>query len=199
MGAASRTAAVQRETKETKISASVDLDGTGKYQINTGIGFLDHMMEQFAKHALIDIELKAEGDLHVDFHHTTEDVGITMGQAIKKALGDLTGIYRFGTATIPMDETCTRVSLDISGRPHLEWKVNLPHGQLGQMDNQLFHEWFQGFANHLGLTLHVEVLYGENTHHKVESCFKALARALRQAIERDARQEGLLPTTKGQL
>lgn len=194
-----RTASISRETKETKINAEVNLDGSGKYDIETGIGFLNHMMEQLAKHALMDIKLKAEGDLHVDYHHTTEDVGIVLGQAVKKALGDLTGIRRFGTATIPMDETCTRVSLDISGRPHLEWKVSLPAGELGQMDNQLFHEWFQGFANHLGLTLHVEVLYGINTHHMVESCYKATARALRQAVEIDPRQQGLLPSTKGQL
>ncbi len=194
-----RRAVVKRKTKETTITAEVNLDGTGQYEISTGIGFLDHMMEQLARHALLDLTLKAEGDLHVDFHHTTEDVGIVLGQAVKKALGDLLSIRRFGSATIPMDETCTRVSLDISGRPHLEWKVSLPDGQLGQMDNQLFHEWFQGFVNHLGLTLHVEVLYGVNTHHKVESCYKATARALRQAMERDPRQVGVLPSTKGQL
>jgi imidazoleglycerol-phosphate dehydratase len=194
-----RTASISRETKETSILTEINLDGTGQYDIETGIGFLDHMMEQLAKHALIDIKLKAKGDLHVDYHHTTEDVGIVLGQAVKKALGAFAGIRRFGAATIPMDETCTRVSLDISGRPHLEWKVPLPPGQLGEMDNQLFHEWFQGFANHLGLTLHVEVLYGVNNHHMVESCYKATARALRQAVEIDPRQQGLLPSTKGQL
>jgi len=190
-----RIASVQRTTKETNISAQVNLDGTGAYKIQTQIGFLDHMLEQLAKHALIDIQLSAQGDLHVDLHHTTEDCGIVLGQAIRKALGDLSGIRRYGYAQIPMDETCTRVSLDISQRPHLAWKVKLPHGQLGQMDNQLFHEWFQAFANAIGMTLHVEVLYGVNTHHIVESCYKALARALRVAIEIDPRQIGIAPST----
>ncbi len=194
-----RTATISRNTKETEISTSINLDGIGQYKINTGIGFLDHMLQQLAKHSLIDIELQAKGDLHVDLHHTTEDCGIVIGQAVKKALGSMKGIHRFGVATIPMDETCTRATLDISGRPHLEWKVPLPNGQLGQMDNQLFHEWFQAFANHLGVTLHVEVLYGVNTHHIVESCYKALARALRQAVEIDPRQNGNLPSTKGQI
>lgn len=196
MAAQNRSASLARETKETNINTEINLDGVGSYDIETGIGFLDHMLEQFARHSLIDVRLRAKGDLHVDYHHTIEDVGIVLGGAIKKALGDLVGIRRFGAAIIPMDETCTRVSLDISARPHLEWKVKLPLGNLGQVDNQLFHEWFQGFTNHLGATIHVEVLYGVNNHHIVESCYKALARALRQAVEIDPRQFGLSPSTK---
>ena len=191
-----RKAKIIRNTKETQITAQINLDGQGAYQIKTGIGFLDHMLEQLSRHSLIDIALAAKGDLHVDMHHTTEDTGIVLGQAVSEALGDFSGIRRYGYALIPMDETCTRVSLDISRRPHLNWKVNLPNGQLGQMDNQLFHEWFQAFATSLGMTLHVEVLYGKNTHHMVESCYKGLARALRDALEIDPRQAGLAPSTK---
>jgi len=194
-----RQASVARNTNETRISASVDLDGTGIYDIATGIGFLDHMLEQLSRHSLIDITLKAEGDLHIDFHHTTEDSGIALGQAVAKALGERKGIRRFGSALSPMDETLTRVSLDASNRPYLVWKVNLTRDKLGEMDIELFKEWFQAFAQHAGLTLHIENLYGENTHHIVESCYKGLARALRQAIEIDPRKSGDVPSTKGSL
>ncbi len=194
-----RQASVARNTKETRISASVDLDGTGIYDIATGIGFLDHMLEQLSRHSLIDITLKAEGDLHIDYHHTTEDSGIALGQAVAQALGERKGIRRFGSALSPMDETLTRVSLDASNRPYLVWKVNLKRDKLGEMDIELFKEWFQAFAQHAGLTLHIENLYGENTHHIVESCYKGLARALRQAIEIDPRKSGAVPSTKGSL
>ena len=194
-----RQASVARNTNETRISASVDLDGTGIYDITTGIGFLDHMLEQLSRHSLIDITLKAEGDLHIDFHHTTEDSGIALGQAVAQALGERKGIRRFGSALSPMDETLTRVSLDASNRPYLVWKVNLTRDKLGEMDIELFKEWFQAFAQHAGLTLHIENLYGENTHHIVESCYKGLARALRQAIEIDPRKAGAVPSTKGSL
>ena len=194
-----RQASVARSTNETRISASVDLDGTGAYDIATGIGFLDHMLEQLSRHSLIDITLKAEGDLHIDFHHTTEDSGIALGQAVAQALGERKGIRRFGSALSPMDETLTRVSLDASNRPYLVWKVNLTRDKLGEMDIELFKEWFQAFAQHAGLTLHIENLYGENTHHIVESCYKGLARALRQAIEIDPRKSGAVPSTKGSL
>ncbi len=194
-----RQASVARNTNETRISASVDLDGTGSYDIATGIGFLDHMLEQLSRHSLIDITLKAEGDLHIDFHHTTEDSGIALGQAVAKALGERKGIRRFGSALSPMDETLTQVSLDASNRPYLIWKVDLKRDKLGEMDVELFKEWFQAFAQHAGLTLHIENLYGENTHHIVESCYKGLARALRQAIEIDPRKSGAVPSTKGSL
>ncbi len=194
-----RQASVERNTNETRISASVDLDGTGTYQITTGIGFLDHMLEQLSRHSLIDITLKAEGDLHIDSHHTTEDSGIALGQAVAKALGERKGIRRFGSALSPMDETLTRVSLDASNRPYLVWKVDLRRDKLGEMDNELFKEWFQAFAQHAGLTLHIENLYGENSHHIVESCYKGLARALRQAIEIDPRKADAVPSTKGSL
>ena len=194
-----RQASVARSTNETRISASVDLDGTGAYDIATGIGFLDHMLEQLSRHSLIDITLKAEGDLHIDFHHTTEDSGIALGQAVAQALGERKGIRRFGSALSPMDETLTRVSLDASNRPYLIWKVDLKRDRLVEMDVELFKEWFQAFAQHAGLTLHIENLYGENTHHIVESCYKGLARALRQAIEIDPRKSGAVPSTKGSL
>ncbi len=194
-----RQASVARNTNETRITASVDLDGTGSYQIATGIGFLDHMLEQLSRHSLIDITLKAEGDLHIDFHHTTEDSAIALGQAVSQALGERKGIRRFGSALSPMDETLTRVALDASNRPYLIWKVDLRRDKLGEMDNELFKEWFQAFAQHAGLTLHIENLYGENTHHIVESCYKGLARALRQAIEIDPRKAGAVPSTKGSL
>jgi imidazoleglycerol-phosphate dehydratase len=194
-----RRATVKRKTKETAISASVDLDGTGLYDIATGVGFLDHMIEQLARHSLMDITLKAEGDLHIDQHHTTEDSGIVLGQAIAEALGDKAGIARYGSAYLPMDETLTRVALDVSGRPYLVWKVEFTRSKIGEMDTELFREWFQAFAQHAGLTLHVETLYGENNHHIAETCYKALARALRQAIAIDARQSGRVPSTKGQL
>jgi len=194
-----RQAKIARKTKETQISARIDLDGTGSYDIATGIGFLDHMLEQLSRHSLIDMTLKATGDLHIDFHHTTEDTGIVLGQAMAKALGERAGIRRYGEALIPMDETLTRVALDASNRPYLIWKVAFPRDKLGEMDNELFKEWFQAFAQHAGLTLHVENLYGENSHHIVESCYKGLARALRQAIEIDPRQSKAVPSTKGRL
>ncbi len=195
----SRRASVTRRTKETAITASVDLDGIGDFKIVTGVGFLDHMIEQLARHSLIDITLKAEGDLHIDQHHTTEDSGIVLGQAVARALGDKKGIARYGSVYLPMDETLTRVALDVSGRPYLVWKVAFTRSKIGEMDTELFREWFQAFAQHAGLTLHVETLYGENSHHIAETCYKALARALRQAIAIDERQSGRVPSTKGQL
>ena len=195
----SRHAKVERKTKETAIAVAVDLDGSGKSEIATGIGFLDHMLDQLSRHSLIDLSVKAKGDLHIDFHHTTEDTGICIGEAVAKALGDRTGIRRWGEATVPMDETLTRVALDASNRPYLIWKVKFSKPKLGEMDTELFKEWFQAFAQHAGLTLHVENLYGENNHHIVESCFKGLARALRQAIEIDPRKADAVPSTKGVL
>lgn len=194
-----RVGEVRRETKETKIAVKVDLDGQGRYDVKTGIGFLDHMMEQLSRHGLFDIHVRAEGDLHIDFHHTTEDVGIALGEAFAIALGDRKGIVRYGSAHIPMDETLTRVALDCSNRPYLIWKVNFTRDKLGDMDTELFKEWFQAFAQAAGLTLHVENIYGENNHHIVESCFKALARALRQATEIDPRASNAVPSTKGVL
>jgi imidazoleglycerol-phosphate dehydratase len=194
-----RVAAVERNTKETRIKGRVDLDGAGKAEVATGIGFLDHMLEQLARHSLIDIALEAKGDLHIDFHHTTEDTGYVVGEAVSKALGDRAGIQRYGHAVIPFDETLTQVSLDASNRPHLVWKVVFTRPKLGEMDTELFKEWFQAFAQSAGLTLHVENVYGENNHHIVESCFKGLARALRQAIEIDPRRAGAVPSTKGTL
>jgi imidazoleglycerol-phosphate dehydratase len=194
-----RVATVERNTKETQIKGRVDLDGTGTGDIATGIGFLDHMLEQLAKHSLIDLELRAKGDLHIDFHHTTEDTGYVVGEAVSRALGDRAGIARYGHALIPMDETLTRVSLDASNRPYLMWKVVFTRPKLGEMDTELFKEWFQAFAQAAGVTLHVENLYGENNHHIVESCFKGLARALRQAVEIDPRRGGVVPSTKGVL
>jgi imidazoleglycerol-phosphate dehydratase len=195
----SRSATVNRRTKETKISATVDLDGTGAYDVSTGVGFLDHMIEQLARHSLIDISLKADGDLHIDQHHTTEDSGIVLGQAFAEALGDKAGITRYGACYLPMDETLTRVALDVSGRPYLVWDVDFTRTKIGEMDTELFREWFQAFAQNAGITLHVENLYGENSHHIAETCYKALARALRQAIAIDPRQSGRVPSTKGQL
>ncbi len=194
-----RQATITRTTKETEITATVDLDGTGAYEIGTGIGFLDHMLEQLARHALIDIRLRAKGDLHIDFHHTTEDCGIVLGQAVAKALGDRAGIARYADVALPMDETLTRVAIDVSGRPHLVWKVAFSRPKLGEMDTELFREWFHAFAQHAGLTLHVETCYGENNHHIAETCYKGLARALRQAIALDSRQAGRVPSTKGTL
>ena len=194
-----RVATVERNTKETRIKGRVNLDGGGAAEIATGIGFLDHMIEQLAKHSLIDITLKAQGDLHIDFHHTTEDTGYVVGEAVSKALGDRTGIQRYGSAMIPMDETLTRVSLDASNRPYLVWRVDFTRPKLGEMDTELFKEWFQAFAMSAGVTLHVENIYGENNHHIVESCFKGLARALRQAVEIDPRRGGAVPSTKGTL
>ncbi|HEX6977750.1 MAG TPA: imidazoleglycerol-phosphate dehydratase HisB [Alphaproteobacteria bacterium] len=194
-----RQATVERNTKETRIKAHVNLDGSGTYDIKTGIGFLDHMLEQLSRHSLIDLNLRADGDLHIDFHHTTEDTGYVVGAAISRALGDRRGIVRYGDALIPMDETLTRVALDASNRPYLVWKVNFTRAKLGDMDTELFKEWFRAFAQEAGLTLHVEVLYGENNHHMIESCFKGLARALRQAIALDPRKADAVPSTKGVL
>lgn len=194
-----RTASSARSTKETEIAVTVNLDGSGTYNIETGIGFLDHMLEQLSRHSLIDIELKAKGDLHIDFHHTTEDTGIVLGEAVRQALGDFKGLVRYGSATIPMDETCSRVSLDVSQRPYLIWKVDFTKPKLGDMDTELFKEWFQAFAQAAGITLHVENLYGENNHHIIESCYKGLARALRQAIDIDPRKADAVPSTKGVL
>jgi imidazoleglycerol-phosphate dehydratase len=194
-----RQATIERSTKETKIKASVDLDGTGAFDIATGIGFLDHMLEQLSRHSLIDITLKAKGDLHIDFHHTTEDTGIVLGQAVAKALGDKQGIARYAGAYLPMDEVLTRVAVDVSGRPHLVWKVAFSTPKIGEMDTELFREWFQAFAMNAGITLHVETLYGANSHHIAETCFKGLARALREAVAIDPRQAGRVPSTKGTL
>jgi imidazoleglycerol-phosphate dehydratase len=192
-----RTAQIQRDTKETRVFAKVNLDGTGKYDVKTGIGFLDHMIEQLSKHSLIDIELKVDGDLHIDFHHTTEDCAITLGEAFKKALGDKKGINRYGFFYIPMDETLTRVVIDLSGRIYPVWKVEFKRDKIGEMDTELFREWFLAFASSLGCNLHVENFYGINNHHIIESCFKGLAKALRQAITIDERQSGEVISTKG--
>ncbi len=194
-----RQAKVERNTSETRISATVDLDGSGRYDVSSGIGFLDHMLEQLSRHSLMDITLKADGDLHIDFHHTTEDTGIALGQAVDRALGDRKGIERFADVLIPMDETLTRVALDLSNRPYLVWKVDFTRDKLGEMDTELFKEWFHAFAQNAGMTLHVENLYGTNSHHIIESCFKGLARALRRAIEIDPRKAGEVPSTKGKL
>ena len=192
-----REALVERKTKETSISCKLLLDGTGKSKINTGIGFLDHMLEQVARHGLLDIELKAEGDLHIDMHHTTEDIGIVMGTAIKQALGDKAGIRRFSHIIIPMDEALTQISLDISGRPYLRWAVNLKSPKIGEMDSELFKEWFYAFAHNSDMTLHIENLHGSNAHHIIESCYKGFARCIREAIAIDPLTSGSIPTTKG--
>jgi len=194
-----RKASVKRDTNETSISATVNLDGTGTYDISTGIGFLDHMLEQLSRHSLIDMTVKAKGDLHIDGHHTTEDAGIALGLAVAKALGDKKGIRRYGFSYLPMDEALTRAALDISGRPWLVWRVEFVRDKVGEMDTELFREFFQAFAQNAGLTLHIETLYGENNHHIIESCFKALAKALRAALTIDKRQVDQLPTTKGKL
>ena len=192
-----RKGSIKRETKETSINVEVNLDGTGQSKINTGIGFLDHMIEQIAKHSLIDISLEAKGDLHIDLHHTTEDSGIALGEALKEALGDKKGIKRYASATIPMDETLSRVSLDLSNRPYLVWNVKLAVEKLGEMDTELFKEWYHAFAQSAGITLHVENIYGENSHHIIESCYKGLARALRDAVQIDSRIQDIIPSTKG--
>lgn len=194
-----RRASVERNTKETKISVELNLDGTGVYDISTGVGFLDHMLEQLSRHGLIDLKLRVEGDLHIDFHHTTEDSGIAIGTAFKKALGERIGITRYAHAYIPMDETLSRVAVDISGRPYLVWDVCFDRDKIGEMDTELFKEWFQAFAFAAGITLHVENLYGENNHHIIESCFKGLARALRAAATIDPRASDSIPSTKGTL
>lgn len=194
-----RTARIARKTHETKIAVEVNLDGTGAYEVSTGIGFLDHMIEQFSRHSLIDIKCAIDGDLHVDQHHTTEDSAIAIGQAISQALGDKAGIGRYGTAYSPMDEALCRVALDISGRPWLVWKASFTQPRLGEMDTELFEHWFQSIAQAIGITLHIELLYGQNNHHIIEGIFKGFARAMRQAVELDPRKGGAIPSTKGVL
>jgi len=195
----SRKGKIFRKTKETSINVDLNIDGKGKYKIDTGIGFLDHMLEQLSKHSLIDINLKAKGDTHIDLHHTTEDTGIAIGEALKKALKNYAGIRRYAYAMIPMDETLTRVAIDVSNRPYLIWKVKLKVERLGEMDTELFKEWFQAFSQSAGITLHIENIYGDNSHHIIESCFKGLARSLREALEIDPRNKGVVPSTKGSL
>ena len=194
-----RTGAINRGTAETKIAIEVNLDGTGAYDVSTGIGFLDHMVEQFSKHSLIDVTMKVEGDLHVDQHPTTEDSAIALGQAITEALGDKAGIGRYGHAYSPMDETLTRVALDISGRPYFVWNAKFSQEQLGEWDTELIEHWFHSVSQSAGLTLHMELLYGVNNHHICESLYKGFARAMRVAVERDPRKGGAIPSTKGQL
>ena len=195
----SRKAKISRKTKETSIAVEVNIDGKGKYKIDTGIGFLNHMLEQLSKHSLMDISVKAKGDTHIDLHHTTEDTGIAIGEAISKAAGNRKGIKRYAHALIPMDETLTRVAIDVSNRPYLIWKVDLKVEKLGEMDTELFKEWFQAFSQSAGITLHIENIYGENSHHKIESCFKGLARSLKDAFEIDKRIKSSIPSTKGKL
>tara|TARA_Y100000741_G_scaffold328713_1_gene282112 strand:- start:90 stop:680 length:591 start_codon:yes stop_codon:yes gene_type:complete len=194
-----RKAKISRKTKETTIIVEANIDGKGSYKIDTKIGFLNHMLEQLSKHSLIDLKISAKGDTHIDLHHTTEDVGIAMGECIRKALGSAKGIKRFAHSFIPMDETLTRVALDISNRPYLIWKVKLKVEKLGEMDTELFKEWFQAFSQAAGITLHVENIYGDNSHHIIESCFKALAQSLRKALEVDTRAKNKVPSTKGKL
>ena len=194
-----RTATIERKTTETKVSCTVNLDGTGVFDVKTGIGFFDHMMEQLARHSLIDVTLKTEGDLHIDDHHTVEDSGIAMGQAIAKALGDRKGIRRYGSCDLAMDETLSRCAIDVSGRAFLVFKVQFPRDKIGAFDTELVREWFQAFAMNAGITLHLENAYGENAHHIAEASFKALARALRDATEIDPRQKDRIPSTKGSL
>ncbi len=194
-----RVADVQRNTSETQIRVRVNLDGTGKAQLSTGIGFFDHMLDQIARHGLIDLEIDAKGDLHIDGHHTVEDVGITLGQAFAKAVGDKKGIRRYGHAYVPLDEALSRVVIDFSGRPGLHMRVPFKAGMVGSFDTQLTYEFFQGFVNHAGVTLHIDNLHGENAHHQAETVFKAFARALRMALERDERLGDVIPSTKGSL
>ena len=194
-----RTAEVTRNTNETQIRVKVNLDGNGKSSFKTGVPFLDHMMDQIARHGLIDIEVEAKGDLQIDAHHTVEDIGITIGQAVAKAIGDKKGIRRYGHAYVPLDEALSRVVLDFSGRPGIEFHVEFKRGMIGQYDVDLTHEFFQGFVNHALVTLHIDNLRGENAHHQCETIFKAFGRALRMAVERDARMAGTIPSTKGSL
>lgn len=194
-----RTGTITRRTEETDIAVSVNLDGTGSYSVSTGIGFLDHMIEQFSRHSLIDIDCKVKGDLHVDQHHTTEDSAIALGQAIAQALGDKRGIQRYGSAYSPMDEALARVALDISGRPVLVWKMEFSQPRLGEMDTELFEHWFASIAQAAGITLHIETLYGSNNHHMIEGIYKGFARAMRQAVSIDPRKADAIPSTKGQL
>jgi len=192
-----RMASLKRKTGETSVEVSLGLDGDGTYRVSTGIGFLDHMLALFARHSLIDLEVQAHGDLHVDMHHTVEDVGITIGQALSRALAERRGVRRYGSAHIPMDEALTRVALDLSGRPHLVWNVAFSRPSIGDFDVELLREWFQAFVLNAGITMHVETLHGDNSHHIAESCYKALAHALRQAVELDPRQQSRIPSTKG--
>ena len=194
-----RKAKITRKTKETNILVETNLDGKGSYKIDTKIGFLDHMLEQFSKHSLIDLKIKAQGDIHIDLHHTTEDTGIAIGEALKKAAKKFVGIKRYAHTMIPMDETLTRVAIDVSNRPYLIWKVKLKVEKLGEMDTELFKEWFQAFSQAAGVTLHVENIYGDNSHHIIESCYKGLARSLRAALELDPRNKNKIPSTKGSL
>ena len=194
-----RTATLQRHTDETKIDVSVNLDGTGRYDMKTGIGFLDHMLDQLARHSLCDMTVRCDGDLHIDDHHSTEDVGIAIGMAVKQALGDKRGVTRYGACLLPMDETLSRVVIDFSGRPFLVWRTDFPTHKIGTFDTELVREWFQGFASASGATLHAETFYGANSHHIAESLFKGLARAMRQAVEIDPRQANAIPSTKGTL
>ncbi len=194
-----RKGEISRKTKETEIDVAVDLDGSGMAKISTGIGFFDHMLEQLAKHSLIDISIAAKGDLHIDYHHTVEDTGIALGQAVKKALGDMRGITRFADVLLPMDETLTRVAVDVSGRPFLVFRTEFNRPKIGEFDTDLVREFFQAFATHVGMNLHVETLYGVNAHHISESSFKGLARALRVALRVDEREKGEIPSTKGTL
>lgn len=194
-----RTAKISRKTNETDISLEINLDGSGKYDIDTGIGFFDHMLEQLSRHSLIDMKIRAKGDLHIDAHHTSEDVGIALGQAVSQALGDRAGITRYASLDLAMDETLTRSALDVSGRPYLIWNVSFSRDKVGDFDTELFREFFQAFAQNAGITLHVTNHYGENNHHIAETCFKAVARTLRSAIEPDPRQAGVIPSTKGSL
>ena len=194
-----RKATIDRKTTETEISVSVGLDGTGSFDVKSGVGFLDHMLEQLSRHSLIDITFRAKGDTHIDFHHTTEDSGIALGQAVAQSLGDRKGIRRYASVHLPMDEALTRAAVDVSGRPYLVWKVEITKPKIGEFDTELVREWFQAFAMNSGITLHMETLYGGNNHHIAESCFKALARALREAIEIDPRQKDRIPSTKGSL
>jgi imidazoleglycerol-phosphate dehydratase len=194
-----RKASIRRTTKETDVEVAIDLDGEGRASISTGIGFLDHMLDLLARHSRIDIDVKAKGDLHIDHHHTTEDVGIAFGQAVKQALGDMKGITRYADVQVPMDEALTRVAIDISGRPFLVFKAEFVRDKVGEFDTELVQEWFQAFAVNAGITLHAETLYGTNDHHIAESCFKGLARALRAAVAIDPRAAGEVPSTKGRL
>tara|TARA_B100000674_G_scaffold477942_1_gene474408 strand:+ start:1203 stop:1790 length:588 start_codon:yes stop_codon:yes gene_type:complete len=194
-----RKYSISRKTKETEIKVDLNIDGSGKSKIETGIGFLDHMLEQLAKHSMFDITIKAQGDLHIDYHHTTEDSALSLGEAFAKSLGNKKGIKRFGQALSAMDETLSRIVVDCSNRPYLVWNVDLTKPKLGEMDTELFKEWFQAFAQTAGITLHVENLYGENNHHIIESCFKGLARALREAVEMDEKRKDDIPSTKGTL
>ncbi len=194
-----RQAQIERNTLETQIRVAVDLDGTGKAQLQTGVPFLDHMLDQVARHGLIDLEIAAAGDLHIDAHHTVEDVGIALGQALAKAVGDKTGVRRYGHAYVPLDEALSRVVVDLSGRPGLSYQVDFPRATIGSFDVDLFREFFQGLVNHAAVTLHIDCLRGDNAHHIAETCFKAFGRALRMAVEPDPRLAGILPSTKGVL